>query len=92
MTKVDLFVALAPVVYMANVGLPLRLGVKTLPQVMATAEAAKLYSLFNDSEINIDFTGPAQLIVNSFVKLFTVILGPNLDFKESSTKMLWHYG
>ena len=47
MTKVDLFVALAPVVYMENVALTLRHGVKILPAVMEAAEHAKLYSLFN---------------------------------------------
>lgn len=59
---------------------------------METADHVKLYSLFNPSEINTDFSGPAEILVNGFVKLFTVVLGPNLDFKESSTKMLWHYG
>jgi len=59
---------------------------------MATADKVKLYSLFNDSEINTNFSGPAEILVNGFVKLFTVVFGPNLDFKESSTKMVWHYG
>ena len=86
MSKVDLFVALAPVVYMKHVSLALEHGVKLLPSVMNTADKVKLYSLFNPSEVSSDFSGPAEILVNGFVKLFTATFGPNLDLKESSTK------
>jgi len=59
---------------------------------METAEKVKLYSLFNPSEINTDFSGPSEVLVNGFVHLFTSVFGTNLDLKESSTKELWHFG
>ena len=53
---------------------------------METADKVKLYSLFNPSEINVSYNGASEILINGFVKLFTGVLGPNLDLKESSTK------
>jgi len=93
LSRVNAFVALAPVANMAHVDMALKFGVNLMGVAQYIAEKNKFYSLFNPEEMDLSTLGKSGAVLLSFVNSFThAFLGHEPDPKESSTKEAYHYG
>jgi len=93
LSRVNAFVALAPVANMAHVDFSLKVGVKLMGVAEYIAEKNHFYSLFNPEEMDLSMLGKGGAVLLAFVNAFShAFLGHEPDPKESSTKEAWHYG
>lgn len=93
LSRVNAFVALAPVANMAHVSMGLKFGVNMMGVAQYIAEKNNFWSLFNPDEMDISILGKGGAVLLGFVNAFThAFLGHEPDPKESSTKEAWHYG
>ena len=93
LSRVNAFVALAPVANMAHVDFSLKVGVKFMGAAKYIAEKNNIYSLFNPEEMDLSLLGKSGQVLLSFVNVFShAFLGHEPDPKESSIKELYHYG
>jgi len=93
LSRVNAFVALAPVANMAHVDLAVKASTLMLGTARYIAEHDNFYSLFNPEEMDLSALGKSGQVLLNFVNFFGgIFLGHDPDPKESSTKMVWHYG
>lgn len=93
LSRVNAFIALAPVATMAHVDWSVKLSTHLLGAAQYIAGHNNLFSLFNPDEMDMNTLGKAGQALLGFVNAFSgAFLGHDPDPKESSTKMVWHYG
>jgi hypothetical protein len=93
LSRVNAFVALAPVANMAHVDMTLKFGVNLMGVAQYIAEKNHFYSLFNPEEMSLSDLGKTGKVLLGFVNMMShAFLGHEPDPKESSTKEAWHYG
>jgi hypothetical protein len=93
LSRVNGFVALAPVATMAHADWGVKVATKLMGAAQYIAEQNKMFSLFNPDEMDLNVLGKTGLALLNFVNFFSnAFLGHDPDPKESSLKMVWHYG
>lgn len=93
LSRVNGFIALAPVANMAHVDAGVKFSTHLLDAAQYIAEKNNIYSLWNPEEMDITHLGNAGLVLMQFANYIgDAFLGHASDPKESSTKMVWHYG
>jgi len=93
LSRVNAFVALAPVANMAHVEYDVKMATHTMRPAKYIAEYDEIWSLFNPEEMDLTNLGEAGEVLLNFVNFFAgKFLGHEADPKESSTKEAWHFG